>query len=62
MLPYTTVNRNRNDEDLRRNWRGNKNYHRKKVSRPFKKIKRRESKRMIQEQLDREQEFFFLAS
>jgi hypothetical protein len=41
MRPYTKVNKAGNDEDLRRNWRGNKKCHRKKVDRPFKKKMRK---------------------
>ena len=45
MKPFTKVNKACNDEDLRRNWRGNKNYHRKKKDRPFKKKMRQWLKR-----------------
>jgi hypothetical protein len=34
MRAYSTVNKGNNDEDLRRNWRGNKKYHRKAKDRP----------------------------
>ena len=41
MKPYTTVNKGQYDEDLRRNWRSNKNYWRKCKDRPFKKKARK---------------------
>jgi hypothetical protein len=45
LRPYTKVGKANLDEDLRRNWRNNKNYYRKKIDRPFKKMMRQELKR-----------------
>ena len=47
MRPYTTVGGNRNEEDCRWNWRGNKNYWRKKRDRKYKKKMRQRLRRQL---------------
>jgi hypothetical protein len=57
MTPYTVINRCRYNEALRKNWRGNnfypgnKNYHRKRKSRIYKKIHRQIMKNIINKEM-----------
>ena len=52
MKPYTNTGENNCQEDLRANWRGNKNYHRKVADRPHKKIFRSRLKASLRDEIE----------